>query len=80
MINNLIVLSTDRLGTCRDFYSGFGLTLVRERHGTGPEHYPATLARGAVLEPYPTGRPATGCLRLSLTTPIGAGATRSCRF
>ncbi|SEE25036.1 VOC family protein [Streptomyces sp. TLI_105] len=55
MINDLIVLYTDRLGACRDFYSGLGLTLVREQHGTGPERYAATLAHGAVLELYPTG-------------------------
>ncbi|WP_234315365.1 VOC family protein [Streptomyces globisporus] len=80
MINDLIVLCTDRLGTCRDFYSGLGPTLVREQHGTGPEHYAATLAHGAVLELYPTGRTATGYLRLGLTTPVGAGATRACSF
>ncbi|MFE6225468.1 glyoxalase/bleomycin resistance/dioxygenase family protein [Streptomyces sp. NPDC057854] len=76
MINDLIVLYTERLDACRDFYSGLGLTLVRERHGTGPEHYAATLAHGAVLELYPANRrPATGYLRLGLTAPARAADT-----
>ncbi|MFI1654907.1 VOC family protein [Streptomyces sp. NPDC020472] len=80
MINDLIVLCTGRLDGCRDFCSGLGLTLVREQHGSGLERYAATLAHGAVLEPYPTGRPATGRLRLGLTTPAGADVTQGCRF
>jgi catechol 2,3-dioxygenase-like lactoylglutathione lyase family enzyme len=64
----LIVLYTSRLDACRDFYGSLGLDLVRERHGTGPEHYAATLADGVVVELYPA-RPdrLTGYLRLGLT-------------
>ncbi|MER7623023.1 VOC family protein [Streptomyces sp. NPDC126503] len=73
MNNDLIVLYTENLDACRDFYSGLGLALVRERHGTGPVHYAATLAHGTVLELYPaTRRPPTGYLRLGLTAPAGA--------
>ncbi|MFI8513278.1 VOC family protein [Streptomyces sp. NPDC085460] len=74
---DLVVLHTDRLEDCRAFYTGLGLTFVRERHGTGPEHYAAVLADGAVLELYPaTGRPPTGHLRLGLAAPAGAAGAR----
>ncbi|WP_406279866.1 VOC family protein [Embleya sp. NBC_00896] len=63
----LIVLYTHRLDACREFYASLGLTLVRERHGTGPEHHAAVLPDGTVLELYPA-RPdrVTGYLRLGL--------------
>ncbi|ANW22376.1 VOC family protein [Streptomyces clavuligerus] len=68
MITNLIVIYTDQLEACRDFYSRLGLDLQREQHGTGPEHYAAELDGGTVFELYPAGRrPATGYLRLGLT-------------
>lgn len=75
MILELAVIYTTRLDACRDFYRGIGLDLVRERHGSGPEHYATTLADGGVLELYPAGgRPETGYLRLGLTAPPkGAG-------
>ncbi|MFE2866568.1 MULTISPECIES: VOC family protein [unclassified Embleya] len=78
---DLIVVYTSRLGACRDFYGSLGLDLVRERHGTGPEHYAATLADGVVVELYPA-RPdrLTGYLRLGLTletSPLGPGRHRS---
>lgn len=69
---DLLVIHTERLEACRAFYAGLGLSFVRERHGTGPEHFAAVLGDGAVLELYPaTGRPATGHLRLGLTAPAG---------
>ena len=65
---NLLVVYTDRLAECRDFYSELGLGLVAEKHGDGPEHYAAVLADGAVIEFYPAGdRPPTGRLRLGLS-------------
>ncbi|MFF3084323.1 VOC family protein [Streptomyces nojiriensis] len=75
MILELAVIYTTRLDACRDFYRGIGLDLVRERHGSGPEHYAATLTDGGVLELYPAAaRPETGYLRLGLTAPPnGAG-------
>ncbi|MFF5567156.1 VOC family protein [Streptomyces sp. NPDC012623] len=74
MLIDLVVLYTDRLTACRDFYTGLGLAFVRERHGSGPEHYAAVLDGGAVLELYPADdrRPATGSLRLGLTAPATA--------
>ncbi|MEU8382175.1 glyoxalase/bleomycin resistance/dioxygenase family protein [Streptosporangium sp. NPDC048865] len=72
---DLIVVYTDRLDACHAFYTGLGLTFVRERHGAGPEHYAASLG-GTVFELYPAGdrRPATGSLRLGLTVPAGPTA------
>ncbi|WP_405978986.1 VOC family protein [Streptomyces sp. NBC_00158] len=68
MTIDLLVIYTNRLDECRDFYAGLGLDLVPERHGNGPDHYAATLADGTVLELYPaTRRPETGYLRLGLT-------------
>ncbi|MEU9720047.1 glyoxalase/bleomycin resistance/dioxygenase family protein [Streptomyces sp. NPDC047976] len=67
MTIDLLVIYTNRLDECRDFYAGLGLALVPERHGNGPDHYAATLADGTVLELYPaTRRPETGYLRLGL--------------
>lgn len=64
----LVVLYTERLAACRDFYAGLGLPLVPERHGEGPEHYAAVLADDVVFELYPASpaRPVTGSLRLGL--------------
>lgn len=71
---NLVVIYTDRLEECRDFYAGLGLRFVPEKHGSGPDHYAATLADGSVFELYPTGRrSATGYMRLGLDVPRGAG-------
>ncbi|RSS39770.1 VOC family protein [Streptomyces sp. WAC07061] len=68
MTIDLLVIYTNQLEECRDFYAGLGLVLVPERHGNGPDHYAATLADGTVLELYPaTRRPETGYLRLGLT-------------
>ncbi|MFE5328681.1 VOC family protein [Embleya sp. NPDC056575] len=63
----LIVVYTSRLDACREFYASLGLALVRERHGSGPEHYAATLDDGTVMELYPA-RPdrMTGYLRIGL--------------
>lgn len=66
----LLVVHTERLDACREFYTGLGLDPVREQHGSGPVHYAVELAGGLVLELYP-GRPehTTGPLRLGLTVP-----------
>ncbi|MEU6215830.1 VOC family protein [Streptomyces sp. NPDC047023] len=72
---DLLVIYTTRLDECRDFYAGLGLDLVPERHGSGPDHYAATLPDGGVVELYPaTRRPATGYLRLGLTAPAAVPA------
>ncbi len=49
---NLVVIHVANLQESASFYSSLGLSLVRERHGTGPEHYSADLG-GTVLELYP---------------------------
>lgn len=63
----LLVVYTERLEACREFYAGVGLSLVREQHGSGPVHYSVTLQTGTIIEFYP-GRPdrSTGRLRLAL--------------
>src|SRR5581483_9719918 len=67
----LIVLYTHHLEACHAFYTGLGADFAKEQHGTGPEHYAATLTGGLVLEIYPASdrRPPTGSLRLGLTVP-----------
>jgi catechol 2,3-dioxygenase-like lactoylglutathione lyase family enzyme len=71
---NLLVIYTERLDACRDFYAGLGLTFVHERHGDGPEHFAAVLADGLVMELYPaTAGRATGRLRLGFRLPAGQG-------
>ncbi|MEU8526029.1 VOC family protein [Streptomyces sp. NPDC048629] len=78
MTVDLLVIYTDRLEACREFYAGLGLDLVPERHGGGPDHYAVTLADGGVLELYPaTRRPATGHLRLGITAPARGSLDRA---
>ena len=71
---SLLVLYTERLDECVDFYTGLGLPLRREQHGAGPVHHAAELDGGLVLELYP-GRPdrTTGRLRLGFRVPAGPG-------
>ena len=63
----LLVLYSPHLEQCHRFYSNLGLDFTAEQHGTGPRHYAAVLADGAVFEIYPA-RPdrQTGALRLGL--------------
>lgn len=66
----LLVIYTERLDECLHFYTGLGLSFVREQHGEGPEHYAAELPGGLVLELYPAGhRPPTGRLHLGFAVP-----------
>ncbi|MEN3264395.1 MAG: hypothetical protein V7646_1289 [Pseudonocardia sp.] len=69
----LLVLYSERVEACRDFYASLGLDLLREQHGGGPVHYAAELPDGLVLEIYP-GSPgrSTGRLRLGLVVPATA--------
>jgi len=66
----LLVLYSERVEECREFYSSLGVELVREQHGSGPVHYAAELAGGLVVEIYPgTAERSTGRLRLGLVVP-----------
>lgn len=68
----LLVLYSERLEECRDFYARLGLDPVVEQHGHGPRHYAADLPGGTVLELYPaTAARVTGAARLGLTVPGG---------
>jgi hypothetical protein len=49
----LRVAYTDALKECRTFYAGLGIDFRLEQHGSGPEHYAATLEDGTVFELYP---------------------------
>ncbi|MEY9858562.1 catechol 2,3-dioxygenase-like lactoylglutathione lyase family enzyme [Catenulispora sp. GAS73] len=65
---SLIVLYTERVQECVRFYQALGLDFTAERHGTGPEHFAAVLADGAVFEIYPPrDGHTTGPLWLGLT-------------
>ncbi|NWF30867.1 glyoxalase/bleomycin resistance/dioxygenase family protein [Streptomyces sp. PKU-EA00015] len=64
----LLVLYTEALEECRDFYTGLGLSFAPEQHGTGPEHYAAVLPDGMVIELYPaTAERVTRTLRLGFS-------------
>lgn len=69
---SLLVLYTEQLDACREFYAALGLRWGEERHGSGPMHYSTTLPGGLVLELYP-GAPGrdTGRLRLGITVLAG---------
>ncbi len=63
----LLVLYTDRLEECREFYGALGVEFTPEQHGQGPRHYAAVLADGTVFEVYPaTAERRTGSVRLGL--------------
>lgn len=66
---SLLVVYTTRWDECVAFYSGLGLTLVREQHGSGPVHVSIEVGNGVVMEIYPETDPdrTTGRLRLGLT-------------
>ncbi|MEV0389525.1 glyoxalase/bleomycin resistance/dioxygenase family protein [Nonomuraea sp. NPDC050643] len=71
----LIVIYTDRLDECADFYANLGLPLQSEQHGNGPEHHAAELG-SMVFELYQATerRPATGSLRVGFRLPEHVGA------
>ncbi|HLQ43762.1 MAG TPA: VOC family protein [Planctomycetaceae bacterium] len=50
---NLVVVYSKNLEAARDFYASLGLSFQSEQHGTGPQHYAATLG-AAVFEIYPS--------------------------
>ncbi|WP_037062561.1 glyoxalase/bleomycin resistance/dioxygenase family protein [Pseudonocardia acaciae] len=65
MRTTLVVIYTESLEECREFYANLGLSFARERHASGPEHYAAVLPDGMVVELYPArGERLTGALRL----------------
>ena|SRR5215471_16264011 len=49
-----LVIRTNRLDACAQFYWELGLTLTQERHGDGPLHYSAR-SGDVLLEFYPAG-------------------------
>jgi lactoylglutathione lyase len=51
---NLVVLRSADLARAARFYAALGLRLMKEQHGTGPEHLAAELGE-AVFEIYPQG-------------------------
>ncbi len=51
---NLVVLRSADLARAEQFYAALGLRLIREQHGTGPEHLAAELGE-TVFEIYPQG-------------------------
>lgn len=76
---NLLVLYSDDVEACREFYEGMGLDFAREKHEAGPEHYSARLADGCVLELYPArGRGPSQPLRIGLT--VARGSVRDRRL
>ncbi|MFJ7422756.1 VOC family protein [Streptomyces uncialis] len=72
MRTTLLVIYTPDLEACNDFYTGFGLPMVREQHGAGPVHYAAEFEDGFVFEVYPaTSKEPTGRARLGFSVPAG---------
>jgi lactoylglutathione lyase len=49
---NLLVLKSENPESLARFYSAFGLSFVREKHGNGPVHHSSN-AGGSVFEIYP---------------------------
>lgn len=53
---NLLVLRAQNPEKLAEFYSGLGLTFVREKHGNGPVHHSSN-AGGSIFEIYPCQDP-----------------------
>lgn len=53
---SLLVIRAQDIERTRQFYELLGLQFTREKHGSGPEHYAATLRGGTVFEIYPSRR------------------------
>lgn len=64
---SLLVIKVRDIERARTFYELLGLQFTSEKHGSGPEHYAATLRGGTVFEIYPSRREAPeGSVRLGL--------------
>lgn len=71
---NLVVLRSADLARAERFYAALGIRLVREQHGTGPEHLAAELGE-AVFEIYPQdGSANTLSVRIGFRVPSVAAA------
>ena len=51
---NLLVIRSADVEQAVKFYEALGLTFLKHRHGSGPEHF-ACEAEGFVFEIYPLG-------------------------
>ncbi len=72
---SLLVIRAQDIHRARQFYELLGLQFTSEKHGSGPEHFAATLPGGTVFEIYPSrlDRPAGGLrLRLRVQDPPAA--------
>jgi predicted enzyme related to lactoylglutathione lyase len=67
---NLIVLRSPDISRAAEFYTRIGLKFLRQRHGSGPEHFAAELHGGA-FEIYPlhTDSPSTLGTRIGFCVP-----------
>jgi hypothetical protein len=63
----LLVIYSDRMEECRNFYTNLGLRFDPEQHGKGPHHYAAVLDDGFVFEIYPSADRRTGAARVGLS-------------
>lgn len=65
---NLVVLCSQDVERSKSFYEALGLQFLKERHGSGPEHYACELGK-TVIEIYPlTAEKAVApCTRLGFT-------------
>ena len=66
----LVVIRSSDLEKLASFYSALGLSFVRHRHGTGPEHLSAQMGE-TVFEIYPASGPSesTAATRLGFSVP-----------
>jgi catechol 2,3-dioxygenase-like lactoylglutathione lyase family enzyme len=62
-----LVLRARDIEVAKHFYELLGLQFISEKHGSGPQHFAATLPGDTVFEIYPcTGARPAGGLRLGL--------------
>jgi lactoylglutathione lyase len=66
---NLLVLRCKDIEVTRRFYEQLGLVFVKEKHGSGPQHY-AWESGGFVLELYPAAEgQSSDNVRVGFSTP-----------
>jgi lactoylglutathione lyase len=76
---NLLMLRCNDIEVTRCFYEQLGLSFVKEKHGTGPQHY-AWESGGFVLELYPAAAgQAPDNVRIGFSTPLLADLSGTLR-
>lgn len=56
-MQTVLVIKTHKMEKAVEFFTAFGMSFVKEKHGKGPEHYACEID-GKVFEIYPASEDA----------------------